>query len=71
MSDYFVANIARAAKNPPRERLSIPPGGRGNREGKTKLTSTFLLTTTWARVHHKVVGHFGSEADARSLYYRR
>ena len=26
---------------------------------------------TRARMHHKVVGHFGSEADVRSLYYRR
>ena len=25
----------------------------------------------WARMHHKVVGNFGSEADVRSLYYRR
>ena len=24
-----------------------------------------------ARMHHKVVGNFGSEADVRSLYYRR
>ena len=24
-----------------------------------------------ARMHHKVVGNFGSEADFRSLYYRR
>ena len=26
---------------------------------------------TWARMHHKVFGNFGSEADARSLYYSR
>ena len=26
---------------------------------------------TWARMHHKVVGNFRSEADVRSLYYRR
>ena len=26
---------------------------------------------SWARMHHKVVGNFGSEADVRSLYYRR
>ena len=25
---------------------------------------------TWADMHHKVVGNFGSEADVRSLYYR-
>ena len=25
----------------------------------------------WARMHHKVVGNFGSEADVRSLCYRR
>ena len=25
----------------------------------------------WARVHHKVVENFGSEADVQSLYYRR
>ena len=25
----------------------------------------------WARMHHKVVGNFGSEADVRSLYYSR
>ena len=25
----------------------------------------------WARMHHKVVGNFGSEADVRSLYFRR
>ena len=25
---------------------------------------------TWARMHHKVVGNFGSEADVRSLYFR-
>ena len=24
-----------------------------------------------ARMHHKVVGNFGSEADVRSLYYSR
>ena len=24
----------------------------------------------WARMHHKVVGNFGSEADVRSLYFR-
>ena len=24
-----------------------------------------------ARMHHKVVGNFGREADVRSLYYRR
>ena len=26
---------------------------------------------TWARMHHKVVGNFRSEADVRSLHYRR
>ena len=26
---------------------------------------------TRARMHHKVVGNFGSEADVRSLYYQR
>ena len=26
---------------------------------------------TRARMHHKVVGNFRSEADVRSLYYRR
>ena len=26
---------------------------------------------TWARMHHKVVENFGSEADARNLYYSR
>ena len=25
---------------------------------------------SWARMHHKVVGNFGSEADVRSLYFR-
>ena len=25
----------------------------------------------WARMHHKVVGNFGSEAEVLSLYYRR
>ena len=29
------------------------------------------LHLTRARMHHKVVGNFGSEADVRSLYYRR
>ena len=24
----------------------------------------------WARMHHKVVGNFGSDTDVRSLYYR-
>ena len=24
----------------------------------------------WARMHHKVVGNFRSEADVRSLYFR-
>ena len=28
-------------------------------------------TGPWARMHHKVVGNFGSEADVRSLYYQR
>ena len=28
-------------------------------------------TQTWARMHHKVVGNFGSEADVGSLYYSR
>ena len=27
-------------------------------------------TWSWARMHHKVVGNFGSEVDVRSLYYR-
>ena len=27
--------------------------------------------STWARMHHKVVGNFGSEADVRSLYDQR
>ena len=27
-------------------------------------------TPFWARMHHKVVGNFKSEADVRSLYYR-
>ena len=27
--------------------------------------------TTRARMHHKVVGNFGSEADVRSLHYQR
>ena len=27
--------------------------------------------TIWARMHHKIVGNFRSEADVRSLYYRR
>ena len=31
---------------------------------------TFQLLTL-AHMHHKVVGNFGSEADVRSLYYRR
>ena len=35
-------------------------------EGETKD-----LGRTWARMHHKVVGNFGSEADVRSLYNRR
>ena len=26
---------------------------------------------TRAHIHHKVVGNFGSEADVRSLYFRR
>ena len=28
------------------------------------------LYRTWALMHHKVVGNFGSEADVGSLYYR-
>ena len=30
-----------------------------------------FTTDTRARMHHKVVGNFGREADVRSLYYRR
>ena len=26
--------------------------------------------SAWARMHHKVVGNFESEADVRSLYFR-
>ena len=31
----------------------------------------FVTGTIRARMHHKVVGNFRSEADVRSLYYRR
>ena len=34
-------------------------------------TPVTTLPATWARMHHKVVGNFGSEADDGSLYYRR
>ena len=30
-----------------------------------------VLALTRARMHHKVVGNFGGEADVRSLYYSR
>ena len=30
----------------------------------------FWSVDFWARMHHKVVGNFGSDADVRSLYYR-
>ena len=38
--------------------------------GKQK-SCPHLLHNPRARMHHKVVGSFGSEADVRSLYYRR
>ena len=34
------------------------------------FTPVATLPGTWARMHHKVVGNFGSEADVRSLYFR-
>ena len=41
---------------------------------KTKESSDVRPIVTaslaWARMHHKVVGNFGSEADVRSLYFR-
>ena len=37
----------------------------------TQSRTVYLLHTGWARTHHKVVGNFGSEADAWSLYYQR
>ena len=30
-----------------------------------------IMPKSRACMHHKVVGNFGSEADVRSLYYRR
>ena len=33
-------------------------------------THNSFLMVTRARMHHKVVGNFGSEVDVRSLYYR-
>ena len=35
------------------------------------LPYRFSERDTLARMHHKVVGNFGSEADVRSLYYSR
>ena len=33
--------------------------------------SCSTISEIWARMHQKVVGYFGSEADVRSLYYSR
>ena len=38
-------------------------------KGNGKMQS--LKSNIWAHMHHKVVGNFGSEADVRSLYFRR
>ena len=48
-------------KNPP------PPSPTGGSEEG----GTYDVVSPRARMHHKVVGNFGSEADVRSLYYRR
>ena len=39
--------------------------------GRYPRQPTSNIFFVWARMHHKVVGNFGSEADVRSLHYRR
>ena len=39
--------------------------------GSPSFTTDPITPGTWARMHHKVVGNFRSEADVRSRYYRR
>ena len=36
-----------------------------------KDSNKVLRLVSWTGMHQKVVGNFGSEADVRSLYYRR
>ena len=59
--------------------MGVGGGGGGRRRnfrkrglmGLTSMSLTFAKLATRTRMHHKVVGNFGSEADVRSLYYSR
>ena len=44
--------------------------GRTTETARGRVRICQASTSFRARMHHKVVGNFGSEADVRSLYYR-
>ena len=57
----------------PTEKDGTELGGRHSRSGHLShyANDAVWYSGTRARMHHKVVGNFGSEADVPSLYYRR
>ena len=54
-----------------RKRGRLRNSWRRDTEAELKQQGTNWTGMTRARMHHKVVGNFGSEADVQSLYHRR